>query len=153
MTIAFIVVAAVAFIFLLVFNTKMTRKSPPKTRPTEEDSRQRSKRPYPVQVEPEAREWTDPTQEIQHEDLDVKDNHVEKHHKLPDIHTDKKVEKEHENIKDAYGDQDYRAALRGFARKNEEKDGRSQIPNEENETHKSEDEQYREALRSMNRKK
>ncbi|WDM21379.1 hypothetical protein [Paenibacillus polymyxa] len=153
MTIAFIVVAAVAFIFLLVFNTKMTRKSSPKTRPTEEDSRQRSKRPYPVQVEPEAREWTDPTREIQHEDLDGKDNHVEKHHKLPDIHTGKKVEKEHENIKDAYGDQDYRAALRGFARKNEEKDGRLQIPNEENETHKSEDEQYREALRSMNRKK
>ncbi|MCF2720526.1 hypothetical protein NLX78_13570 [Paenibacillus sp. Lou8.1] len=153
MTIAFIVVAAVAFIFLLVFNTKMTRKSSPKTRPTEEESRQRSKRPYPVQVEPEARERIDSTREMPHKDIDVEERHAEEQHKVPDIQTDKKVEKDRENIKDAYGDQDYRAALRGFARKDEEKDGRSQISKGEKETHKSEDEQYREALRSMNQKK
>ncbi|KYG96195.1 hypothetical protein ABEW24_19750 [Paenibacillus jamilae] len=153
MTIAFIVVAAVAFIFLLVFNTKMTRKSSPKTRPTEEESRQRSKRPYPVQVEPEARERIDSTREMPHKDIDVEEHHAKEQHKVPDIQTDKKVEKDRENIKDAYGDQDYRAALRGFARKDEEKDGRSQISNGEKETHKSEDEQYREALRSMNQKK
>ncbi|MDY8095443.1 hypothetical protein UY456_20975 [Paenibacillus polymyxa] len=153
MTIAFIVVAAVAFIFLLVFNTKMTRKSSPKTRSTEEDSRQRSKRPYPVQVEPEAREWKDPTQDMPPKDIDVEEHHAEEQHKAPDIQTDKKVEKDRENIKDAYGDQDYRAALRGFAIKDEGKDRRSPISNGEKETHKSEDEQYREALRSMNQKK
>ncbi|MGQ3479985.1 hypothetical protein [Paenibacillus sp. TY11] len=96
---------------------------------------------------------TDHTREMQHKDLDVEEHHAEEHHNRPDIHTDKKVEKDHENIKGAYGDQDYRSALRGFTGKKEEKDGRSQISNGENKTHKSEDEQYREALRSMNRKK
>lgn len=153
MTIAFIVVAAVAFIFLLVFNTKMTRKSSPKTRSTEEDSRQRSKRPYPVQVEPEAREWIDPMRETPPKDISVEEHDAEEQHKVPDIQMDKKVKKNRENIKAAYGDQDYRAALRGFAKKDEEKDRRSQISNGEKETHKSEDEQYREALRSMNQKK
>lgn len=71
----------------------MTRKSSSKTRSTEEDSRQRSKRPYPVQVEPEAREWIDPAQETPPKDIDVEEHHAEEQHKVPDIQTDKKVEK------------------------------------------------------------
>jgi hypothetical protein len=90
---------------------------------------------------------------MQHKNLDVEEHHAEEHRNMPDIQTDKKVEKDRENIKGAYGDQDYRAALRGFAGKDEEKDERSQISDREKETHKSEDEQYREALRSMNQKK
>ncbi|WP_225998947.1 hypothetical protein [Paenibacillus sp. BJ-4] len=153
MTIAFIGVAAVALIFLLVFNTKMARKSSPKARQADEDSRQRSKRPYPVQVEPETRELTDHAREAQHKAADTREHHAEEHHKVPDTHADVKVEREHGDHQATYDDQDYRAALRGFAGKGEEKDGRSQMTHGENETPKSEDEQYREALRSMNRKK
>ncbi|AHM67939.1 hypothetical protein ACT3XG_21085 [Paenibacillus polymyxa] len=153
MTIAFIVVAVVAFIFLLVFNTKMTRKSSAKNRPNQEESRQRSKRPYPVQVEPKAHELTEHTGEIQPKNSSVEEHRAEEQHKLPDIQTDIKVEKDRENTEGAYGDQDYRAALRGFAGKDEEKDGHSRLSNGEKENSKSEDEQYREALRSMNRKK
>ncbi|WP_025718014.1 hypothetical protein [Paenibacillus sp. 1-18] len=166
MTIAFIGVAAVALIFLLVFNTKMARKSPPKARQADEDSRQRSKRPYPVQVEPEVRELPDHTREAQHKAVDASEqHHVEEHHKVPGKHTDVKVEREREDQhatnlagnpdthQATYDDQDYRAALRGFAGKGKEEDGRSPMTHGENEALKSEDEQYREALRSMNRKK
>ncbi|MEC0235470.1 hypothetical protein P4H71_14160 [Paenibacillus kribbensis] len=161
MTIAFIGVAAVALIFLLVFNTKMVRKSSPKARQAEEDSRQRSKRPYPVQVEPEVRELPDHAREAQHKAIDASEHHAEEHHKVPDTHADVKLEGERRDHRDAYrdtyqdtyDDQDYRAALRGFAGKSEEKDGRSKMTHGENETPKSKDEQYREALRSMNRNK
>jgi FtsZ-interacting cell division protein ZipA len=161
MTIAFIGVAVVALIFLLVFNTKMARKSSPKARQADEDSRQRSKRPYPVQVEPEIRELPDHAGEAQHKAADASEHHAGEYHKVPDIHADVKLERERRDHQDAYrdtdqdtyDDQNYRAALRGFAGKSEEKDGRSQIIHGENESPKSEDEQYREALRSMNRKK
>ncbi|MGG4221107.1 hypothetical protein ABEW32_23110 [Paenibacillus jamilae] len=155
MTIAFIAVAVVALIFLLVFNTKMTRKSSPKTknRSTQEDSRQRSKRPYPVQVEPQVHELTEPAVERTPQDASAEEHHAEEHHKLPHVQTDMKVEKDSEKMEGAYGDRDYRAALRGFAGKDGEKDGSSQKSNGEKGTSKSNDEQYREALRSMNQKK
>ncbi|KJD47266.1 hypothetical protein [Paenibacillus terrae] len=149
MTIAFIVVAAVAFIFLLVFNTKMARKPSPKkaVSPSDEDSRQRSKRPYPVEVEPKARELPDPdsTRETRHKAAEAGI-----HHEESDVDTNTRPLRD--NI-DSYGDQDYRAALRGFAGKGEEKEEPHKNNHGERETHKSEDEQYREALRSMNRKK
>ncbi|MGW9528017.1 hypothetical protein ACWHAM_09750 [Paenibacillus terrae] len=150
MTIAFIVVAAVAFIFLLVFNTKMVRKSSPKTvSPSNEDSRQRSKRPYPVEVEPKARELPEPesTRETRHKAAEA-----EVHHKEPVADSSTKPMRDSVDTKDSYGDQDYRAALRGFAGK-EDKEELHKHNHGERETHKSEDEQYREALRSMNRKK
>ncbi|NEU25743.1 hypothetical protein G3M74_06230 [Paenibacillus polymyxa] len=153
MTIAFIAVAVVALIFLLVFNTKMTRKSSAKKRPNQEDSKQRSKRPYPVQVEPKAYELTEHTGEMQPKDSGVEEHRAQEHQKLPDIHTDMKVEKDRKNTESTYGDQDYRAALRGFAGKDEEKDGSSPKSIGEKEASKSEDEKYREALRSMNQKK
>jgi cytoskeletal protein RodZ len=159
MTIAFIVVAAVAFIFLLVFNTKVSRKSS-KASPSDEDSRQRSKRPYPVKAKTEARALPDDTEETRHKTVEV-------HHDEPsadtntklvkdsqkDIRTDKTFSDGSITTRDSYGDQDYREALRGFAGKGEEKEGRPKTNNGESEAHRSEDEQYREALRSMNRKK
>lgn len=165
MTFAFIGVAAVALIFLLVFNTKMTRKSSPKTRQANEDSRQRSKRPYPVQLESEIRKLPDHLREAQHKAIDASEHHAEGHHKVPDIHANVKLERERGDYQDTYqetyrdtfqgtyDDQDYRAALRGFAGKSEERDERSRRTHKENEIPKSEDEKYREALRSMNRKK
>ncbi|WP_431086873.1 hypothetical protein [Paenibacillus sp. 8b26] len=149
MTIAFIVVAAVAFIFLLVFNTKMARKPSPKAvSPSDEDSRQRSKRPYPVEVEPEARELPDPVRETRHKAAEAGI-----HHEEPEVDTNTKPLRDSIHTRDSYGDQDYRAALRGFAGKGEEKEEPHKNNHGERETHKSEDEQYREALRSMNRKK
>ncbi|MGW8959918.1 hypothetical protein [Paenibacillus sp. NPDC055715] len=147
MTIAFIVVAAVAFIFLLVFNTKMARKSSPKAvSPSDQDSRQINKRPpYPMDVEPETRELPDPARKTLHKVADA-----EVHHEEPDVDTNTKPLRD---SVDSYGDQDYRAALRGFAGKGEEKEEPHKNNYGERETHKSEDEQYREALRSMNRKK
>ncbi|AZH31184.1 hypothetical protein [Paenibacillus sp. M-152] len=153
MTIAFIAVAVVALIFLLVFNTKMTRKSSAKNRPSQEESRQRSKRPYPVQVEPKAHELTEHNGEMPPKDSEVEEHRAKEHQKLPDIQTDMKVEKDRKNIEGAYGDQDYRAALRGFAGKDGEKDGGSPRSNGKKGTSKSKDEQYREALRSMNQRK
>ncbi|MGG1669103.1 hypothetical protein ACIFOE_00360 [Paenibacillus sp. NRS-1783] len=152
MTIAFIVVAAVAFIFLLVFNTKMARKPSPKkaVSPSDEDSRQRSKRPYPVEVEPKARKLpdSDSTRETRHKAAEV-----EIHREEPDVDANTRPMRVSVHTKDSYGDQDYRAALRGFAGKSEEKEEPHRNNHGERETHKSEDEQYREALRSMNRKK
>ncbi|MCC3380357.1 hypothetical protein ACFQ5D_07635 [Paenibacillus farraposensis] len=158
MTIAFIAVAVVAFIFLLVFNTKMARKSPPKARKSGEDSRRRSERPYPVQVEHKALELPDHVRDRQHTVVNAGEPQAEERNKAPDTHVDIKPARargDHQGIHGGqdYGDLDYRAALRGFAGKGDDQDERSPKAHEANETPKSEDEQYREALRSMNRNK
>ncbi|MBE0341973.1 hypothetical protein E4V51_13390, partial [Paenibacillus sp. 28ISP30-2] len=104
--------------------------------------------PSPVGVAAEARGLPYPVPYTRH-----KDTGAVIHHEEPEVDTNTKPLRDSIHTKDSYGDQDYRAALRGFAGKGEEKEEPHKNNHGERETHISEDEQYREALRSMNRKK
>lgn len=150
MTIAFIVIAAVALIFLFIFNSRVARNSGKKNKqvtqdsartvgedalPTEEGTfpaRGRSPRSQ-LRTDERAREDVSPTNQPEMK---------------PDV-------REHTHKAEGsmeHGDEGYRQALRQFAGQSEEK----QHPADEDSDNKrdsSGDELYREALRTMSKRK